>query len=226
MGIEERRAREFGRRESEILVSALQLFRGEDWQNITVEQIAHHAEIGKGTVYKHFASKDEIYARLALDFARGVLAQIRAIPADLTACEQLRRMLQIGWQAHLESRELHRVVLYCGRPEFRSALTPDTVAAFDALEHERQQVLRTILEAGIAQGVFADVPPEQLTFGVQAAFWGAVQLVWSGYPRDVDVDRERYLDELASFILAGLQARRYHHPAPPAIHPSSEGEMR
>src|SRR5215510_13331329 len=115
MGIEERRAREFGRRESEILVSALQLFRGEDWQNVTVEQIAHHAEIGKGTVYKHFASKDEIYARLALDFAREVLAQIRAIPAQLPASERLRRMLRIGWEAHLASRELHRVVLYCGR---------------------------------------------------------------------------------------------------------------
>jgi AcrR family transcriptional regulator len=225
MGIEERRAREFGRREGEILVSALQLFRGEDWQNVTVEQIAHHAEIGKGTVYKHFASKDEIYARLALDFAREVLAQIHAIPADLPAGERLCRMLRIGWEAHLASRELHRVVLYCGRPEFRSALTPDSRAAFDALERERNEVLRTILEAGIAQGTFADVPTEQLIFGVQAAFWGAVQLVWSGYPRDADVDRERYLDELASFILAGLQARRYPPPAPLAI-PPSEGEMR
>src|SRR5690349_1481468 len=201
MGIEERRAREFGRRESEILGSALQLFRGEDWQNVTVEQIAHHAEIGKGTVYKHFPSKDEIYARLALDFHREVLESVRRIPSDWPVGERVRAVLAIGWKAHLSSRELHRVVLYCGRPEFRNALTPATVAAFDAFEHEGREVLRAILEEGIAQGVFADVPAEQLLFGVQAAFWGAVQLVWSGYPRNVD--RERYLEELANFILAG-----------------------
>ena len=63
----ERKIREFERREQEILSAALELFAGERWESVTVTQIAKQAGIGKGTVYKHFASKDEIYARLALD---------------------------------------------------------------------------------------------------------------------------------------------------------------
>jgi len=208
MGIEDRRAREFGRREREILHSALQLFRGEDWQNVTVEQIAHHAEIGKGTVYKHFASKDEIYARLALDFHWEVLERVRSLPADQPVCERVRAMLKIGWQAHLSSKELHRVVLYCGRPEFRSSLTPATAAAFDTFERERGEVIRALIEQGIEQGVFADKAPELLIFEVQAAFWGAVQIVWGGYLGQID--RDHYLDELASFILAGLSRQSAH----------------
>ena len=202
MGIEERRAREFDRREREILHSALQLFRGEDWQDVTVEQIAQHAEIGKGTVYKHFASKDEIYARLALEFHRAVREQVQVLPSELPVLERVRAILKIGWEAHLGSRELHRVVLYCGRPEFRSSLTPSTAAAFDSFERERSEAIRAMIQEGIEQGVFADRSLDLLLFDVHAAFWGAVQIFWSGYWGELD--RERYLDELASFILAGL----------------------
>jgi AcrR family transcriptional regulator len=205
MGIEERRAREFVRREGEILKSALQLFRGDDWQNVTVEQIAQHAEIGKGTVYKHFASKDEIYARLALDFQRAVVERIRRLPGDLSPAERVRAVLRIGWEAHLTSPELHRVVLYCGQSEFRSSLTPATVATFDAFERERREMLRAVIEQGIERGQFRDGPAEELLFGVQAAFWGAVQILWSGYLGDID--RERYLEKLTSFILAALRYR-------------------
>ncbi len=205
MGIEERRAREFVRRESEILQSALQLFRGNDWQNVTVEQIAQHAEIGKGTVYKHFASKDEIYARLALDFQRAVMERVHRLPADLSPAERMREVLRIAWEAHLSSPELHRVVLYCGPPEFRGSLTPATAATFDAFERERREVLRAVIEQGIERGEFRDGPIDELLFAVQAAFWGAVQILWSGYLGDID--RERHLEELATFILAGLQYR-------------------
>ena len=205
MGIEQRRAREFDRREREILHSALQLFRGEDWQNVTVEQIAQHAEIGKGTVYKHFASKDEIYARLALDFHGAVLGRIRELPDSLSPSERVRAVLRLGWEAHLASEELHRVVLYCGRPEFRSGLSPKTVAEFEAVDEARRETFRAVIDQGVAQGVFADGPAEMLLFGVHAAFWGAVQIVWSGYLGEFD--RERYLDGLASFILAGLSRR-------------------
>lgn len=34
-----------------------------DWQTVTIEQIAERAEIGKGTIYKHFKTKDEILYR-------------------------------------------------------------------------------------------------------------------------------------------------------------------
>ena len=62
-----RKAREFQRRELEILEAARELFEKQDWLTVTIQQISDQAEIGKGTVYKHFATKDEIYARLLLE---------------------------------------------------------------------------------------------------------------------------------------------------------------
>ena len=44
MGIQERRQREFARREREILDAALTLFDSDDWLSVTVEQIANAAD--------------------------------------------------------------------------------------------------------------------------------------------------------------------------------------
>ena len=67
---ESRKVREFRRREQEILDSALRLFLEQGEDSVTVEMIADEVGIGKGTIYKHFKSKAEIYLRLMLDYER------------------------------------------------------------------------------------------------------------------------------------------------------------
>ena len=67
----ERKAREFRQREQVFLEAAVSLLDREDWQAVTIEQIADRAEYAKGTVYRHFASKDDLYARLAADWNAG-----------------------------------------------------------------------------------------------------------------------------------------------------------
>src|SRR5574344_1654231 len=63
-----RKVREFKRREQEILDTALSLFLAHGEDSVTVELIADTVGIGKGTIYKHFKSKAEIYLRLMLDY--------------------------------------------------------------------------------------------------------------------------------------------------------------
>src|SRR5690606_21403278 len=67
---ESRKVREFRRREQEILTAALRLFLEQGEDSVTVEMIADEVGIGKGTIYKHFKSKAEIYLRLMLDYER------------------------------------------------------------------------------------------------------------------------------------------------------------
>jgi len=66
MGVKERKAREFKRREEEILTTAYKLLTRMEPVQMTMEMIAEQTEIGRGTIYKHFKSKDEIYAHLIL----------------------------------------------------------------------------------------------------------------------------------------------------------------
>ena len=89
MGIAERKERELKRRERDILEAALRLFDRDDWQLVTVERIAQEAEVGKGTVYLHFSSKEDICGRLALDFATPLLGRLRAIDPGLPVARRL-----------------------------------------------------------------------------------------------------------------------------------------
>lgn len=208
MSIQDRKAREFERRGQDILAAALTLFKSDDWESVTVEQIAQGAEVGKGTIYKHFASKDEIYARLAIDFQKRIADTADRVDPRLPVIERLRQHLRAGWEMHLSSKELHRVFLYCSRAEFRAHLPAPLLADVQAVEIRVNRPVQQLLAEGIEQGIFPRRPMALLLFGPQSAFWGAIQLIWSGYLGDID--RSQYLDEITTFVLAGLA----HHDRP------------
>lgn len=213
MSMQDRKQREFERRGQEILTSALSLFETDDWEHVTVEQISRQAEVGKGTIYKHFSSKDEIYACLVMQFQQRILTRFLEIDADQPVVERFRQHLRAAWEVHLSSEELHRVFLYCSRSEFRSRLDDKTASKLQDIELEIAKPTNQLVAEGIMQGIFPPRPLELLLFGAQSAFWGAIQLIWSGYLGGVD--RKKYLDEITSFILAGLifQDRPVKSPA-------------
>lgn len=202
MGIQERREREFLRREREILDAALDLFATGDWQAVTVEQIAEKAEIGKGTVYKHFASKDEIYARLAADFQRQALEQLERIDAGLPVLQRLRMIIAVFWKQHLSGTEYHHLVQYCERDDFRKSLPADMQRDLAELDVRFEAAVDAVLQDGIDQGILPAKPPDALVFGPMAALTGATRMACSGMPGDAASDR--YLAELTNFILAGM----------------------
>ena len=79
---EPRKVREFRRREQEILDTALKLFLEQGEDSVTVEMIADAVGIGKGTIYKHFKSKAEIYLRLMLDYERDLNELLHSADVD------------------------------------------------------------------------------------------------------------------------------------------------
>ena len=62
--------RVFLAREQSVIDAALELFLDEGIDNVTVSKIARRAGIGKGTVYKHFLTKNEILMRIMLDYEK------------------------------------------------------------------------------------------------------------------------------------------------------------
>ena len=203
MGIAERKQREFARREREILDAALELFSAEDWQAVTVEQIADRAEIGKGTVYKHFQSKDEIYARLAAEFAVDMVERLEAIDAKLPVMARLRAIVRVFWERHRAAREYQHLVQYCEREDFRKSLTPDAQAELAALDARLRDAIDSVLDEGIEQGILPRKSREALVFGPMAALHGAVRLMWSD-ALPAETRRDQYMDEITNFILAGM----------------------
>ena len=84
-----------------ILDAADRLFARHGFRRMTVEAIATEAEIGKGSVYLHFASKDEVALSCIDRMVEQLIERLRALAARRgSALERLRAMLRL--------RVLHR----------------------------------------------------------------------------------------------------------------------
>jgi AcrR family transcriptional regulator len=89
VGLLERRGKEKDSRKKLILKSARTLFFKKGFNNVTVDEIAKSSELGKGSIYLYFNSKEEIYAQILLndieDFNQQVyvLLNKKKIAADL-----------------------------------------------------------------------------------------------------------------------------------------------
>jgi AcrR family transcriptional regulator len=212
MTVLERKEREFQQREDQILAAALSLFNRDDWQTVTIDQIAAKAEIGKGTIYKHFASKDEIYARLWMDFFQGMVERIRAVDPSLDVLNRLRAVIATIWEHHRQNSDYQRVVEFCERAECRNRLPEGTRARMDGIEEEMNRLIYATVEEGVESGLFPRKPPEELVFGARAAIIGALRLVWSGCLTGVS-DPDRYLELLTDFMLAGMMYQDQVRPS-------------
>lgn len=212
MGIEDRKAREFRRREEDILAAALSLAGSEDWQAVTIDHIAERAEIGKGTVYKHFKSKDEVCARLVMDHGKDLLARLEAIDPELEFVPRFKAALKTFWQHKLEHREMSQLAMYC-------ELSPQSLNLGEGFAQEFWSVrdavvgyMGRLIEEGIARGIIAEQPLDYLMSAGWSTLAGAMRLVNEHNFPSLTED-PRYVDYLVDFILKGLMNARAPMPA-------------
>ncbi|WP_166258491.1 TetR/AcrR family transcriptional regulator [Marinobacter salicampi] len=196
----------FRKREQTLLATALKLFQKHGWEQVTVAQVADAAGIGKGTVYKHFATKDEIYARLALDFSQRCLEAYRRQGIGDQALASMRAVIRLSFDLMHQHPTEVQLSLHCERPEFQERLGPRFQSRFAELEVGYTRLFNELLEAAVARGEIPQVPIESVFWGIEAGFHGVMARVaaggfghWSTTP-----DMARYFDHVADFMIAGL----------------------
>lgn len=206
MTVLERKEREFKRREGEILCAALALFNRDDWQSVTIDQIAAKAEIGKGTVYKHFETKDEIYARLVMEFHRGVLAKISQLDLKGPALKAIGQTMDLFWRANTEAPEYKRLIRYCRRDDFRRIIGPKLGAEMEALDAQFMELIAPVIERGIREGEIVKKPVASVILGLHAALIGVLEM--EGIEcMETGMTAEQQYREVREFALRGIARR-------------------
>ena len=199
MSTADRRARERDRREQSLLDAALALFDRDDWHAVTVEAIAERAEYAKGTVYRHFASKDDLYARLAADWNAGTCLALEALDADRPFEAVLRDFVAVSWLRLTGDRVQTRLLRHVQRPDFLAGVTPETRTTLEASDARLLGLVAGLIDWGIAEGVIPDAPPEPRLFVVAALLRGAPAL----HDKEAIADPERILADAILAVLRG-----------------------
>ncbi|MFB1009932.1 MAG: TetR/AcrR family transcriptional regulator [Thiopseudomonas sp.] len=202
---ESRKVREFRRREQEILDTSLQLFLEQGEDSVTVEMIADAVGIGKGTIYKHFKSKTEIYLRLMLDYERELnqLFQSDSVAKDKDALSRAYFAFRMGdpERYRLFDRLEERIV--------KGNQAPEMVEQLHSIRASNFERLTRLIEDRINEGKLEDVPPYFHYCAAWALVHGAVALYHSPFWNAVLEDQEGFFQFLMDLgVRMGNRRRR------------------
>jgi AcrR family transcriptional regulator len=184
----------FRAREQAILQAAEALLLELGDESITIEMIAERVGIAKGTIYKHFQSKDELILQLLIAYEAGLAEEMhRAI-----ATGEVTQVVQAYFTYRLSSPEKH--LLY-ERLENRLAATRRTLRPYFArLYFIRKSYLREAmpLVSVFLKGNGSPMTPRDYLSAVWATVQGSAAILHSTF-------YQRYLGDREGLLAALLQ---------------------
>lgn len=189
-------------RRAEILRAARDVFLVNGYSGTNVDEVAERAGVGKGTIYLHFPSKDDLLIALWQEAAADLgaqLTQVTAAPGDsLQKVEDILRLFSDFFGRNVD--------LFMSSPEVKAAI----------LEHIRDGgkmrelfgQIADVIRSGIAEGsISSDVDPT-----VAAAMLPAlaqVQVRIRDWIRDESLDQASVCRSVLRIYLQGICATGY-----------------
>lgn len=150
MGLDDYRRSVSTAKRAAILGAAREAFLKDGFSRAAVADIARHADVSTATLYKHFASKEELFAAVAKEAAGAVDDYSNAIAPGIGAREALTKIARAYLSAQFDGKinDLMRVVI----AEVPSH--PKLVAEMSDLIMERryksfQNILDEMVERGL-----------------------------------------------------------------------------
>ncbi|GAC1491435.1 MAG: hypothetical protein NVS1B9_12850 [Solirubrobacteraceae bacterium] len=96
-------------REREIVAATRTLFDERGMQDAAIDGIARMVGINKALIYRHFASKEELYVATMVDY----LSELEGLMADVSGASALARLSE-SWTRFIDFCLAHPAFLDCG----------------------------------------------------------------------------------------------------------------
>jgi AcrR family transcriptional regulator len=188
-----------------ILDAALQVFGQYGYRRTSMDDIAREADVGKGTIYLSFASKEEVFQALSERLAQRMLAGAEAASRRPgTTADKLAAMhaAWFGTYAETISRSPHAAELLDAKHRLSADLVADAASRY-------KRLVRDILAEAAAAGEL-DLKPAGLTADTAAELMIASARGLESSAASPAAYR-RYLDALVRVMVAGLSSTHPSH---------------
>ncbi len=187
------KAREFRQREQAILDCAQQLFIEMGEEKVTVEMIADKVGIGKGTIYKHFETKNEIYLLLMIRYEEELAEMFRRI--DIS--DDKEALIREYFRFRVQDPDKYLLFDRLEAKLVADNAVPALLEKLHAIRASNLDRLSSIIKERIAEGKLADVPAEFHIGMAWALAHGASALMKSEFYQRFIQDQ----DEFFNFLL-------------------------
>ena len=192
------------RKEMQILRAAEMLFTSRRFHEVTMEEIAGTAAVGKGTLYRYFADKDALFREVALSGYRQLVERINRIAANGSSFEkQLQQIMKAVMELYRRKRRLFRLI------QAEDSRVPSMQAKDRNRWRMEREHLVHALSGWIVRGVKAgrirsDVPPETIATSLLAILRAA-----AGPPGRRSLPAPAFND-MTTLFLEGAASRETH----------------
>jgi TetR/AcrR family transcriptional regulator len=143
----------------EILAAAAELFSENGYHNVSMDEIARRAEFGKGTLYKFFPNKEELFTALMFETIQGLHNTVMAVLGqDRDPIAIINEYVAVMWRHHRKDIKLLRLFIpETDGPGFdpRAQAHKNLSILFDQF----MKKLSLVFERGIKEGVFRQLDP-------------------------------------------------------------------
>lgn len=193
------------RRREEILDTAARLFAERGYSETDTQVLADELGVGKGTLYRYFTSKRELF----LAAADRVMRRLREhIKERRDAVADPVERVRVAIHAFLEYCAKHPEfveLLMLERAQFKDRKQPTYLAHREAYIGYWQELYRTMID----DGRLRDIPVERITDVVHALLYGTLFTnYFSRSTQSVDQQVESVIDVLFYGILSPAERRR------------------
>ena len=174
MGLKERREREREERKRQILDAARSLLFEQGLQATSVNKIANSAELGVGTIYFYFSSKEEIFAALQEEGIELLHNKIKKKLERVKRPEdRLKTIARVYFDFSRENKDYFDIINY-----FLSSpgvlFSENLKGQIDQRGNKVISLLMSAVEAGIASRDFREVDARKFAMMFWAALHGLI----------------------------------------------------
>jgi AcrR family transcriptional regulator len=195
-------------REAKIVKAALELLISENIDRVTVSKIASKAGIGKGTVYKHFLTKNEILVRIMLDYEQSISTRLAE------GLEEAKKgdpgaVSKAYFESRLARPQLDRLVQKLEDRLVDAEDIESQLAEVSRIRRSHEDALDTMITKLIGDGILEDVPSHYHSLSCWALAQGAVELYFNRTLGDIE-DTEALMGFITSIGVTMGNRGQYH----------------
>ena len=204
MGVSSRRQREQQLRRDSIIEAAQSLFEQNGFVETTVDQIAAMAELGKGTIYSYFKSKDEIYIAILekkLDLLEQKMKE--AVVNPKSATDALYALYDAFIEYHRDRKGFIDTLLAQVEDQILYRLG-GVVGGLKSKASVWMEIVGNTIQWGVERGEFGPVDVERISKTIVGMILGLIIQYEMGQIKE---DLASFRDAVFKLIFDGIKAK-------------------
>ena len=189
-----------------ILDAAREVFFRDGFVNANLDEVAALAEVAKGTLYRHFDSKADLYVAVLSHNGQVFEERMReAADRASAAADQIRQVGRFYYDHWMTNREYFQIFWALDNQELIGELPPGVVDEVTKLWESCLRILADVIDAGVKAGDFAPCDPWEVANILWTVANGLIQTEHVAPRRQLRRrELDRVFDDMVELFLRGI----------------------